>query len=137
MALLALIASAVCLATPVQDNQVKAGPFTGFVAPRYDVVQGRFRLHVGAYRDRAAGLSQKIGWLVPASYRVSGWLTVMGRRVSPSRQIFWDRFPEAYLPEPHDGWAFATNISPPSAGCWRLTLSSGNAVGRLTVLVRD
>ena len=136
MALLALLASAACLATPVQGNKVKAGPFTGVVMPQYDVVQGRFRLHVGPYRDRVTGLSQKIGWVVPVRYRVGGWLTVTGRRLNPSRQTFWQKFEEAYSPDFHDGWVFPSDITPPSAGCWRLTLSSGNATGTLTVLVR-
>jgi hypothetical protein len=51
-----------CAATPVRGNVVKAGVFTGYIAPRYDVVGGRFRLHVGEYRDSAIGLSQKIPW---------------------------------------------------------------------------
>ncbi len=136
MALLALLASAACLATPVHGGKVMAGPFTGVVIPQYDVVQGRFRLHVGSYRNRATGMSQKIGWVVPTSYRVGNWLTVTGRRLSPSRQTFAQKFEEAYSPDFHDGWVFPSDITPPSAGCWKLTLSSGNARGTLTVLVR-
>jgi hypothetical protein len=72
MVLAAFLASAACLATPVHGNVVRAGPFVGYVVPLYDVVNGRFRLHVGEYRNPATGLSQKIPWFIPRRYPVRG-----------------------------------------------------------------
>lgn len=54
----AALTFAACLATPVQGPNVKAPPFTGRVAPEYDVVDGRFALHVGPLRDPVTELSQ-------------------------------------------------------------------------------
>jgi hypothetical protein len=54
----ATIASAACLATPVHGGVVKAGPFVGRVAPGYDVVGGRLRLHVGPWRVRRGLIRQ-------------------------------------------------------------------------------
>ena len=88
--LAALVASATCLATPVHGDAVRAGPFTGYIVPQYDVVNGRFRLHVGAYRNRATGLSQKIPWFVPRSVPVKGSLVVVGRRLGSVKRTFKD-----------------------------------------------
>src|ERR1041385_1608853 len=101
-ALTAATARAACPATPVHGSVVRAGAFTGYVTPAYDVVQGRFRLHVGEYRDRATGLSQKIPWFVPLRYRVSDWLVVRGRRLDAPARPFLDRFTIAYSADTPD-----------------------------------
>ena len=133
--LAALTLAAGCAATPVHGNVVRAGPFAGHVDPHYDVVAGRFRLHVGGFRDRRVGLSQKIGWTFPSRLyrRVGESLVVEGRRVGSPGRRFRQGFALAYA---SSGPFFATNISPPSAGCWRLAFSSGTVAGALTVLVR-
>jgi hypothetical protein len=124
-----------CLATPVHGNVVKAGPFTGYLARQYDVVAGRFRLHVGPYRNKATGLSQKIPWYAKPESGVDSYLVVTGIRVrpQPARRFKQTSTTGGLFPQ---GYVFPTSFSPPSAGCWRLTFSSGSATGTLTVLVR-
>jgi len=137
MLLAALLASAACLATPVHGNVVRAGPFVGYLAPQYDVVNGRFRLHVGDYRDRASGLSQKIPWFIPRSYPVRWSFTVIGRRLGPIKGRFKSVLQQASSPSNPNKWVFPSSFSPPRAGCWSLTFRSGRVRGRLTVLVSN
>jgi hypothetical protein len=124
-----------CAATPVRSNVVKAGVFTGYVVPAYDVVGGRFRLHVGDYRNRATGLSQKIPWFAPVASGANGDLIVTWTRLSPlpSRRFTVMAPTGGIFPQ---GYVYPTSFSPPTPGCWRLTFRSGKATGRLTVLVR-
>jgi hypothetical protein len=123
-----------CLAKRVDGDKVHAGPFTGFVARQYDVVDGRFRLRVGAYRDRATGLSQKIPWFLPHSYRVGTFLVIHGRRLAPPGGAFTQRFAEAGSPDA-DQHVFPSTLRPPSAGCWRLTFRTRYVRGYLVVRV--
>lgn len=124
-----------CAAQPVRGNVVKAGVFTGYVAPQYDVVGGRFRLHVGDYRNRATGLSQKIPWFARVDSGANGDLVVTWTRLDPlpSRRFTVQAPTGGIYPQ---GYVYPTSFSPPSAGCWRLTFRSGTATGRLRVLVR-
>jgi hypothetical protein len=124
-----------CPATRVQEagrsTVVRAGPFVGYIAPRYDVVDGGFRLHVGPLRDPATGLSQKIPWFLrgrPPGTTTS--LVVVGTRISPRPQR---QFRQTFRSSSRRFWP--TNISPPLAGCWRLQLRSGRVTGSLTALV--
>jgi hypothetical protein len=123
-----------CAATPVRGNVVKAGVFTGYIVPGYDVVGGRFRLHVGDYRNRATGLSQKIPWFAPVASGANGDLVVRWTRLAPlPARRFTVRAPTGGIfPQ---GYVYPTSFSPPNAGCWRLTFRSGSATGSLTVLV--
>jgi len=124
-----------CAATPVRGNAVKAGVFTGYVVPGYDVVGGRFRLHIGDYRNRATGLSQKIPWFAPVASGANGDLVVRWTRLAPlpARRFTVKAPTGGIFPQ---GYVYPTSFSPPTAGCWRLTFRSGSATGRLTVLVR-
>lgn len=129
--------AAKCEAALVHGREVQAGPFTGTVLRRYDVVGGRFRLHVGEYRDRATGLTQKIGWTLPARYTAGAWLEVTGRRLhdgSPPR-TFRQRFAEAFAAGAPGGRFFATIIAPPAPGYWRLAFRTADVTGSLRVLV--
>jgi hypothetical protein len=135
--LLAALASVACLATPVHGDVVRAGPFVGGIAPQYDVVNGRFRLHVGGYRDRAIGLSQKIPWFIARSYAVGPTLVVRGRRLGSRRARFKSILQQASSENNPRQWIYPSSFSPPSAGCWRLTFQSGRVTGRLTVLVSN
>jgi hypothetical protein len=122
-----------CAATAVHGDYVRAGPFSGGIDPDYDVVNGRFRLHVGPWRDRAIGLSQKIPWFLPGKYRVGVFLVVRGRRLAPAGGSFTVRLPEGGAdPGQH---VFPSNLSPPKAGCWRLSFQTRLVQGRLTVRV--
>jgi len=131
--LLATLGAATCLATPVSADRsrVHAGPFTGNLTRAYDVVDGRFSLRVDGMRTET--LSQKIPWSLPRRYRVGPTLAITGRRLdAPGR--FTQRFYEALgASGPH---IFPTNIAPPAAGCWRLTLRTGPTWGSLVALVR-
>jgi hypothetical protein len=131
---IAFDAKLMCLAKPVHGAEVHAGPFSGFIAPQYDVVDGRFRLHVGAYRDRATGLSQKIPWYLPHSYRVGAFLFVHGQRLAPPGEAFTQRLAEAGSPDPAQH-VFPSIIRPPSAGCWRLSFRTRYVRGYLVVRV--
>lgn len=133
---LASLAAATCLATPVHGERVHAGPFVGYLTPGYDVVGGRFRLHVGQYRIPGS-LSQKIPWFVPHRYRVGDTLVVTGRRLGPSPGAFMQTFRGALSLSTPVRHVFPSIIAPPSAGCWRLTFRSGRLVGSLTALVSN
>src|SRR6266487_5043948 len=123
-----------CTATPVRGQYVHAGPFAGAISPYYDVVNGRFRLHVGAWRDRSIGLSQKIPWFLPAKYRVGVYLVIRGRRLAPAGGSFTLRLPEAGSLDPNEH-VFPSNVSPPKPGCWRLTFQTRLVQGRLIARV--
>ena len=125
---------AACLATRVQGDAVHAGPFTGLIYPRYDVLNGRFRLHVGAFRDRATGLSQKIPWFLPAKYQVGPFLVIRGRRIAPAGGSFKVSLQEAGSSDPSQH-VFPSALSPPKAGCWRLSFQTRLVQGRLVVRV--
>lgn len=131
--------SSTCAAQPVSGETVKIGPFRGLIVPEHDVVDGRFRLHVGGHRDKASGLSQKIPWFVSTSAGSQPRLLVTGTRLSPSRRTFRQRFGRA---EPSDQgrerrYVYPSIISPPAPGCWRLRFRSGTIDARVTVLVRN
>jgi hypothetical protein len=125
--------SVTCLATPVRGGYVHAGPFAGGIDPEYDILNGRFRLHVGAWRDRSIGLTQKIPWFLPGRYRVGVYLVVRGRRLAPAGGSFTVRLPEAGT-EPSEH-VFPGTLSPPKPGCWRLSFQTRLVEGRLTVRV--
>jgi heat shock protein HslJ len=123
-------------ATRVDGGEVRAGPFVGLIAPEYDVLNGRFRLHVGPYRDRTAGLSQKILWRVSRQADVGRRLRIHARRLPPlSPRTFRHKLRRAGGDKKR--WNFPSIIKPPAEGCWRLRFTSGSATGRLVVLVRD
>jgi len=124
-----------CLAARVDGDHVHAGPFTGFVSPPYDVVDGRFRLRVGAFRDRATGLSQKIPWFLARSYRVGSYLTIHGRRLAPPGGAFTQTFQEAGSSSNPDQHVFPSTLRPPRAGCWRLSFRTGSVRGYVVVRI--
>ena len=113
-----------------------AGPLAGAIAPQYDSVGGRFRLHVGAYRDKDTGLTQKIPWFLPARNRSGGLLVVRGRRLAPPGRTFKQSFDEAGSPDPKQR-VFPSTISPPASGCWKLTFQTGRVTASLRVWVHD
>src|ERR1700754_4108426 len=119
--------SSSCSAQKVSGRVVKVGPFRGGIVSRYDVVDGRFRLHVGGHRDKATGLSQKIPWFVPMRAGSQPRLLVTGTRLSPSRRTFRQRFGRAEYPgqDRERRYVYPSIISPPAAGCWRLRFQSG------------
>jgi hypothetical protein len=118
---------------------VKVGPFRGMIVPQYDVVDGRFRLHVGGHRDKATGLSQKIPWFVPMRAGSRPRLLVTGTRLSPSRRTFRQRLRRAEFPgqDQERRYVYPSNISPPAEGCWRLRFQSGTIDAHVIVLVRN
>jgi hypothetical protein len=123
-----------CLATPVHGLYVHAGPFAGAIDPDYDIVDGRFRLHVGAWRDRSTGLTQKIPWFLPGKYRVGVYLVIRGTRLAPAGGSFTARLPEAGSLDPRQH-VFPSTLKPPKAGCWRFSFQTRLVHGRLIVRV--
>jgi hypothetical protein len=124
-----------CEATAVHGPAVRAGPFRGYIVPRYDIVEGRFRLHVGPYRDREEGLSQKIPWFVPARYGPARRLTVTWRQLDGGGRFRLRLRGAPDAPGHRSRWVYPSSFSPRREGCWRLRFVSGKAQGRLTVLV--
>jgi hypothetical protein len=125
-----------CRATRVDGAQVRAGRFAGAIAPEYDVLNGRFRLRVGAYRDETTGLTQKIPWSVSRRADVGRRLRIDARRLPPrSPRTFHQQLQRAGGDRKR--WFFPSIIKPPAEGCWRLRFRSGRTTGRLVVLVRD
>jgi hypothetical protein len=128
--------SGFCPATRVDGAKVRAGPFVGLIAPEYDVLNGRFRLRVGAYRDRTTGLSQKILWSISRPADVGRRLRIDARRLPPlSLRKFRQKLRRAGGDKKR--WFFPSIIKPPAEGCWRLRFRSGTTAGSLIVLVRD
>lgn len=130
-------APAGCAAKSVEGGVVRAGPYIGLIDRATDVVDGRFALRVGAYRNADMTLSQKILWKLPRRYRVGTVLAVTGRRLTPSPATFRQRLPEAYSDQEPMFHIFPSIIRPTKAGCWRLNLRSGPTFGSLVVLVRE
>jgi len=133
-ALALLLTSAVCMAAPVQDRNgsliVKVGPLVGGVTA-YDRVNGHFSLRVGPMRTRD-GLSQKIPWFPDPGAKIGSTLVVTGRALSlPKPRSFTQTFRAALSP-----MMFPTIISPPSAGCWLFTFTTGPTTASIAVLVR-
>ena len=126
--------SLTCLATPIRGLYVHAGPFAGGIDPDYDIVNGRFRLHVGAWRDRSIGLTQKIPWFLPGKYRVGAFLVIRGTRLAPAAGSFTVRLPEAGSLDPSQH-VFPSTLKPPKPGCWRLSFQSRLVQGRLVARV--
>lgn len=124
-----------CAATRVDGNVVRAGPFAGHVAPQYDIVNERFRLRVGRYRDRKAGLTQMIPWFVRPGAPVGRSLRVTGKRLTPRPGSFMQTLQRTRGSS--GGYVFPSIIAPPAEGCWRVKLASGGSTARLTVVVRD
>jgi hypothetical protein len=123
-----------CLAVRVHGVRLKAGPFTGLIRRAYDVVDGRFRLHVGPFRDRASGLNQRIEWFVSREYRVGSGLIVRGTRLAPPGDSFRQFFRAGRSRSP-DHHVFRSKINPPSPGCWRFSLQARQARTSFVVLV--
>jgi hypothetical protein len=123
-----------CLATSVSGQYVHAGPFAGAITPDYDIVNGRFRLHVGGWRDRSTGLTQKIPWFLPSRYRVGVYLVIRGTRLAPAAGSFTARLPEAGSPDPGEH-VFPSILKPPKPGCWRLSFQTRLVKGRLIARV--
>lgn len=133
----AITTAAACKAARVHGREVRAGPFTGIVVRKYDVVGGRFRLHVGEYRDRTTGLTQKIGWTLPERYKTGPLLYLIGRRLhdGANPRIFRQRFARAWATGAPGGQFFASVIVPPAPGCWRLGFRTADVKGSLRVWV--
>ena len=138
-ALALLIASAVCMAAPVQRHaqsgspRIVVGPLTGYLT-EYDVVGGRFALRAGGMRT--ATLSQKIPWFVAPGASVGNVLVVSGRTLSLPLRAFRQTFTGAYPVGDPTHLMFPTNISPPAAGCWLLTVATGTVSASIPVRVR-
>ena len=132
-----LEASAACPATPVRGDTVRAGPFTGYITRPYDVLDGRFRLRVGKYRDESSGLTQKIPWFAPARSSIGRTLTLSAVRLGPRPRRYKLTRPRAESSDSPNKYVFPSIVAPPAEGCWRVTLTSGRTTARLTVLVRN
>jgi hypothetical protein len=127
-----------CDAAPVRGASVRAGRFTGAVTPEYDVLNGRFRLRVGGYRDAATGLTQKIPWSISRRADVGKRLRIDAERLPPfTPRTFHQKLRRTSAVGERRRWFFPSIIRPPAEGCWQLRFKSGRATGRLIVLVRD
>jgi hypothetical protein len=140
MEVLALIASVSCLATPVRTSQtgspfVRSGPITGYVTAGYDVVGGRFSLHVGPWRVKD-DLTQKIPWYVRANAGAGASIVMTAVRLAPlPARRFRQTFQTGGSGYPQ-GVVFPSIINPPSPGCWRLTMRTGEVTASFVALVR-
>jgi hypothetical protein len=114
---------------------VRAGPFLGLIAQDYDVVDGRFSLHVGPERDPTRGLSQKIPWFASTRSPVKPSVVVSGKRLD-GPGVRWRQVLHQAWASDEAMWVYPSVLSPPSVGCWRLTFTSGKVRARLTALVR-
>jgi hypothetical protein len=126
-----------CDAAQVHGAFVRAGRFTGAITPEYDVLDGRFRLRVGRYRDATTSLTQKIPWSISRRADVGRRLRIDAERLPPfARRTFHLKLRRTSATGDRTRWFFPSIVRPPAEGCWRLRFRSGQATGRLTVLVR-
>ena len=124
-----------CPASPVDGNYVHAGVIRGAIDPETDVVDGRFRLHVGEYRDLGRGIFQKILWSIPSNRkRIGGRLVVRGRTLFGPKRTFVQRFNRAYADDTTQAF-YPSTIVPPNAGCWKLALTTGKLHNALVARV--
>ena len=123
-----------CPASPVDGSVVHAGVITGGIDPYTDVVDGRFRLHVGDVRDVATQTYQKILWSVPANRRIGGQLVLRGRTLYGRVRTFVQKFQYAWT-EDQTRRYFPSTVVPPSAGCWRFILTTGHLRNALVARV--
>jgi hypothetical protein len=119
----------------VDGSLVHAGAITGGIDPYTDIVDGRFRLHVGEYRDLTRGIFQKILWSIPSDRKgIGGRLVVRGRTLFRPKRTFVQRFNRAYADDTTKAF-YPSTIVPPSAGCWKLTLTTGKLRNALVARV--
>jgi hypothetical protein len=123
-----------CPASPVDGEAVHAGVITAGIDPYTDVVDGRFRLHVGEYRDVANGIFQKVLWWAPSDRRVGGRLVVRARTLYGPKRTFVQRLNRAYSDDTTKAF-YPSTVIPPSAGCWKLTLTTGKLRNSLVARV--
>jgi hypothetical protein len=90
---------------------------TAGIDPYTDVVDGRFRLHVGEYRDVASGIFQKILWWVPSARKGIGGGLVIPRKTlfGPTRTCV-QRFDFAWNDDLTRRF-YPSKVVPPRAGC--------------------
>ncbi len=119
----------------MRGAEVEAAPFVGRITPAYDVVGGRFSLHVGPLRDPAIGLNQKILWVLPPGYerRIGPTLAFTGRL---NGVVQYRKAVPGTTREGDRNYDFPSILAPPRARCWTLTLTTGRLRARLVVLVR-
>jgi len=127
-----------CFAAPVKQGRVHAGPFTGEVGSRY-TFNGRFRLYDLVHPAGTTRLTNKMAWFLPRKRAAEApWLSVKGVRLAPSGRVFRDQLAEIFGSGfPEGKHSYASNLEPPTAGCWRLTFKTGKVSGSLVVLVRN
>ena len=130
------VSSVACAATRVDGGSVRARWLTGLIVPQYDVIDGRFSLHVGTYRDRGTGLSQKIPWFARVRAPVGRSLRLTATRLGPHRRTFSQVFRRAGGGTGGVRSVYPSMIAPPARGCWRLKFTSGSSRATLTALVR-
>jgi len=129
-----LVEPGACPAARVDGNLVHAGAITGGIDPYTDVVDGRFRLHVGEIRDAATQTYQKILWWAPVNRRIGGELVMRGRTLYGPKRTFVQKFQYAGTDDQTRRY-FPSTVVPPSAGCWKLTLSTGKLRNSLVARV--
>jgi hypothetical protein len=130
--LLATMALA-CPATPVHYEWSRLSPAVPWVAAgpgpqrlvgqllgTYEPTLGDRRVREAAGLTLYAGALHKIGWLPRRWQGTSRLLRVVAERVDGLGRVTY-RFPRALAPQ-----FFPSGITLPSAGCWRLTLTSGS-----------
>jgi hypothetical protein len=150
MMLAALLAAAACTATPVHGEPLpRSGTLSQLkwvqATPRRAGIVGmlfaydaqiageppRFALWAGGTAP-PPGPNQKILWVI-RNRGQEGLLTVRGREVGGT-DTFTQRFGSVGAADPA-GTLYASIVSAPHAGCWRLDVSSGRVKGSLVVQV--
>lgn len=135
-ALTSTSATAACIGTKLRANGFAvARPANAGIAGGWSwrTTDGRALLYAGGVGP--GGVNMKIPWWVKRRWGSS--LTVSGRRIGAAgsfRQTFpaalgFSSHPPGYLA------VFPSIVDVPTAGCWRLTVSTGNLAGVLVVKV--
>ena len=109
------------------------------ITDRY-ILNSRLRLRraierIGPVETVVCKLTQKIPWYIRPHADSNGLLLLTATRLSPRpKKTFRKRFTSAGTYPL--GIVYPSIISPPSAGCWRLSMRSGAVRGSFLVLVR-
>jgi hypothetical protein len=145
----ALLAAAVCAATPVHGEPLpQSGSLSSLhwvqATPRragivgmlfaYDPSLGpRFALWAHGHEPKPGGRNMKVLWIV-RNVHAGGLLVIRGRRLD-ARGSFRQQFGAVSdaSAQPAKGSEFASIVDLPSGGCWSLDVRSGGAHGTFVV----
>jgi hypothetical protein len=111
----------------------------GYLWEEGEILNGRFAVYVGGVNP-STGYSQKVLWGMPSTasheQMLRARLTLSGVRLSPRpKASFVQHLSGAYSGDTQ-GQLFPSILKVPRAGCWKLSLQTGNIKASIVVRAR-